>query len=477
MNLILKPLVQLLQNERKINLTKFEYYKLYLIHEKKIYEKLNDMKLHHTFYEAVIYIESKNIELVATELHLKLVDDQMPSPQFIPIEAAQKPTLFDLNAVTRSPYEVLSAYGTPHYKEVNPAIFNLVTFPFMFGVMFGDIVHGLVLLAFGLLLILSESMRNPILDSLRPHRFTIALMGFFSFYCGLIYNEYLSLSLNLFGSCYEIEGEAAVLTEGCVYSIGVDPVWSISLNGLNFTNSLKMKMAVIIAIAHMSLGIVLKSVNYWHFNKKIHILIEVLPQLAFLLSVFGYMDFLIVFKWLHAWTGGAPSIITTMINIPLELGGTTDCCGGEPLWGTYGTTSQDKLQLFLLSLAMISIPIMFAFPLAYEYLQRRVKQRQDESLDFNEELANSKAIEREQLIESANSEEEMPLKEIAVYQFIETIEFVLGCISNTASYLRLWALSLAHSQLSEVFFESTVERGLENGFLGILYVPFPLRRI
>jgi len=77
----------------------------------------------------------------------------------------------------------------------------MVTFPFLFGIMFGDIGHGGILLGFGIWLCWAQ-VKPKELEGFFKARYLLLLMGLFATYCGLIYNDFMSLPLNLFSSCY-----------------------------------------------------------------------------------------------------------------------------------------------------------------------------------------------------------------------------------------------------------------------------------
>jgi len=115
---------------------------------------------------------------------------------------------------------------------MNPAIFTTVTFPFFFGVMFGDMGHGLVLFLFGLYLVFNnEVLKKTSFGFLSSLRYMVLMMGFFAFYCGWIYNDFLGMNLNIFGSCYDptkaLEDKDNYLEPhpDCIYPFGIDPIW------------------------------------------------------------------------------------------------------------------------------------------------------------------------------------------------------------------------------------------------------------
>jgi len=60
-----------------------------------------------------------------------------------------------------------------------------------------------------------------------------------------------------------------------------------------------MKLAVIMGVLHMSIGIIIKGTNTIYFGRWADFWTEVATGLTILLGLFGWMDLLIVAKWFH----------------------------------------------------------------------------------------------------------------------------------------------------------------------------------
>jgi len=150
------------------------------------------------------------------------------------------PTSFPLNEFTSAFQDIINTYGIPNYKEFNPTFFTIITFPFLFGVMFGDVAHGSMLMFIGFFLIWFAKWWK--VRSVAKYWYLIFLMGFFSTFCGFLYNDFASIPFEMHDSC---------LNEGsdCVYPFGVDYWWYFATNQLNFFNSMKMKIAIIFGVS------------------------------------------------------------------------------------------------------------------------------------------------------------------------------------------------------------------------------------
>ncbi|KAG1749414.1 V-type ATPase, V0 complex, 116kDa subunit family [Suillus occidentalis] len=388
------------------------------------------------------------------------------------------PTFTRTNKFTEGFQTIMDAYGIATYQEVNPGLFAIVTFPFLFAVMFGDIGHGLIIFFAALYMISQEKKwARQELDEVSHFwaygRYIILLMGVFSVYTGLMYNDIFSKSLHIWHSGWDFpepgsNGASYAVSNGHMYPFGVDPAWHGADNGLVFTNSYKMKMSIVLGVIHMTFALCLQLPNHIKFKRPLDIYANFIPQMIFLQSIFGYLVVCILYKWSIDWSTRdtePPSLLNMLIAMILSPGkvdATSQLYRG-----------QGFIQVVLLLLAMVCVPWMLCMKPYFQWKERQMIQgqgyaalghRNDEVLEGEEE-GNGRAI----VEEMEEEHEQHDFSEVVIHQIIHTIEFCLGCISHTASYLRLWALSLAHAQLSEVLWSMTIEKFLGlSGIFGMI---------
>ncbi|XP_051850361.1 V-type proton ATPase 116 kDa subunit a 1 isoform X1 [Antechinus flavipes] len=442
------------------------------------------------------------------------------------------PTYNKTNKFTSGFQNLVDAYGIGTYREINPAPYTIITFPFLFAVMFGDFGHGILMTLFAVWMVMRESRilsqknENEMFSTVFNGRYIILLMGVFSIYTGLIYNDCFSKAVNIFGSSWSVRpmfisnwteetlrGNPVLQLDPAIkgvfegpYPFGIDPIWNIATNKLTFLNSFKMKMSIILGIIHMIFGVTLSLLNHIYFKKPLNIYLEFIPEIIFMISLFGYLVILIFYKWtaydVHT-SKDAPSLLIHFIN--MFLFSYSDSSNKMIYSGQQG------IQCFLVVIAMLCVPWMLLFKpliLRHQYLRRKHLEGQpveapvspiqsEQGLEAAAAATgthnfggirvgngpteeDAEIIQHDQLSTHSEDADEPSEDEVfdfgdtMVHQAIHTIEYCLGCISNTASYLRLWALSLAHAQLSEVLWTMVIHIGLKveslAGGLGLFFV-------
>nr|CAD2195795.1 unnamed protein product [Meloidogyne enterolobii] len=332
------------------------------------------------------------------------------------------PTYNRTNKFTAVFQGIVDSYGVASYLELNPAPYTIITFPFIFSCMFGDLGHGILMFLCGLYLVVRErnlearQIKDEIFNMFFGGRYIILLMGLFSMHAGLVYNDAFAKSFSIFGSAWknpypseqigkwlnhsehgkemlvELPSEFAFMKQSGPYAFGLDPIWNLAENKLNFANSMKMKLSVILGIAQMTFGVCLSYQNYKYFNSSIEIFTVFIPQMIFMGSIFIYLCLQIVLKWLLFWVKPetifgrqypgshcAPSLLIGLINMFMfkeRAAGFTE--NGHELPSCFLNQwypGQSFLEAILVIIAVLCIPIMlFGKPIHILMHQRRAKR-------------------------------------------------------------------------------------------------------
>ncbi len=220
--------------------------------DKIILQTINISKKHPTYETSILSEKSKiykssevkNIEdLKKTEEHEE--DDDLRNIT---------PTIMKNFSLVR-PFETITKmYGTPTYSEIDPTPILAFTFPLLFGLMFGDVGHGIVLIIAGLIGAYKYRKKE---GDIKNFAWIIFYCGIAAVFVGFLYGEFLGY--------HEIEIFGNVIYHFKPINI---PILNITLYNPLHNIMNVFVFAVLIGVFHLNLGWFVQFLNYWKQKRK-----------------------------------------------------------------------------------------------------------------------------------------------------------------------------------------------------------------
>jgi V/A-type H+-transporting ATPase subunit I len=168
--------------------------------------------------------------------------------------SADPPTKISHNMFVRPFEELTKLYGLPHYSELDPTAFMAISFPILFGLMFGDLGHGLILLVGGLAMFFLIKKN----DGIRNVCWIMATCGAAAMVAGALYGEFFGKTL--------------------FAPLWFDP-FSPTSNVFSF-----LIFALVIGVVQILSGLVLEMANFAVQRDFIDAIFLSVPKIAFYLS-------------------------------------------------------------------------------------------------------------------------------------------------------------------------------------------------
>ncbi|MHA1831749.1 MAG: V-type ATP synthase subunit I [Candidatus Helarchaeota archaeon] len=220
------------------------------------------------------WIPKKNKEKFIQTIHnftdqkVLIFEDEFNEDKEIP------PTLTKFPPIISSFKLLTELYGLPSYNEIDPTIIMVITFPIIFGFMFGDVGHGLSLIIGGIFAYFFLKLK----PSYKNLAIIISINGIGSLICGFLYGEFFGEEIT-----------------PLLFNPFLDPIKAI-------------KLSIILGLIIICLGLIISGINHAIKKETINIFVQTIPKLILFISVV----FIIFIYGLHI-----DSLLKSPLYIPI----------------------------------------------------------------------------------------------------------------------------------------------------------------